>query len=182
MDGGGSSIRRVAASRGFNRPGATGTKGVALACAIAQSGQTRQSGECAGPWSGRPPESSSPWHSASAPAKVVSGSSRGTVAPAPSCAISASSTANRPDRWNRGRVIIRRITADDGGMESPAFRLLRRAIQVLLQPRHQFHQVAGPVTIVQLRHQDVVPSVFHRPGAARQREQIGPPGNTADGA
>ena len=54
--------------------------------------------------------------------------------------------------------------------------------QMLLQPRHQFHQIARTVPIVQLRPQNVVPAVLHRPGATRQSKQIRPPRNPPDGA
>ena len=46
---------------------------------------------------------------------------------------------------------------------------------VLLQPRHDLHEIAGLVPVVELRRQDAVPGVPAGPGRARQREEIGPP-------
>ena len=60
--------------------------------------------------------------------------------------------------------------------------LLSRRPEMLLEPRHQLHQVAGPEPVVELEYQDVVPGVLHRAGAARQRKQVGAAGNAAQRA
>ena len=56
------------------------------------------------------------------------------------------------------------------------------AFRVLLQPRHQLDQVAGPVPGIELEQQDVVPGILAGAGAARQGEQIGAVGDAAERA
>src|SRR5262245_28713308 len=49
---------------------------------------------------------------------------------------------------------------------------------MLVKPRHEFDEVARPVTIVELVHQDLVPGVTARAGRARQTENVGGTGDT----
>ena len=49
---------------------------------------------------------------------------------------------------------------------------------VLFKSRHDLNEVAGPVTIIQLPLQDVVPAVLTRSWAAWQREEIAPARHT----
>src|SRR6478672_10217913 len=54
--------------------------------------------------------------------------------------------------------------------------------QMLIEPRHGFNEVARPITIVELVHQDLVPSVAARARRARQTENIGRPGYAGGGS
>ncbi len=45
--------------------------------------------------------------------------------------------------------------------------------QVLVEARQDLDEVAGPVAVVELRRQDLVPGVAAGAGAARQREEVG---------
>jgi len=58
-----------------------------------------------------------------------------------------------------------------------ARRRLRRSFapQVFVQPGHDLDKVAGPVAIVELEGQDLVPGIAAGRGAARQGKEIGPP-------
>ncbi len=53
---------------------------------------------------------------------------------------------------------------------------------VLLQPRHQLDEVAGPVPAIELPQQNIVPGFLHRTRTARQGEQVGAAGNAAERA
>src|SRR3546814_3890167 len=57
-----------------------------------------------------------------------------------------------------------------------------RRLQVLLQARHQLHQVARPQARIELELQDVLPAVPAGRGRAGQREEVGAAGDAADGA
>jgi hypothetical protein len=97
VEGGGSSARRTPSTEGGVSLGVVDTSTSWCECSVAHSGQSGQSAGWAGPSAGGVP-SSSVWQRTPA---ATTGSVRGTVAPTPSWAISASSTANSPDKGNR---------------------------------------------------------------------------------
>src|SRR5882672_6392076 len=58
---------------------------------------------------------------------------------------------------------------------------LRTGLQMLLQPRHQLDQVAGPEAAVELPFENIVPAVAAGAGRAGQGEEIGAAGDPAGG-
>src|ERR1700760_4771156 len=112
----------------------------------------------------------------------------GTLAPKPSCAAKASNTASNPGRVNRRFMMACLCISDSTKAKRAPFRGLAPAqpllscLEVFLQPRHQLHEVARTMAAVELPHQNVVPAVLDRTGAARQGEQIGAPRNRAQRA
>src|SRR5262249_52702270 len=54
--------------------------------------------------------------------------------------------------------------------------------QVIVKPRHDLDEIAGPVAVVELMHQDLVPGVAAGTGRAWQAEHIGAAGNARSGA
>src|SRR5262249_12627690 len=54
--------------------------------------------------------------------------------------------------------------------------------QVLVEPWHDLDEVARPVTVVELMHQDLVPGVLAGAGRTRQAEDIGRIGEAGGGA
>ena len=49
--------------------------------------------------------------------------------------------------------------------------------QMLVEPRHDLDEVAGPVAVVELVHEDLVPGIAAGAGRARQAEDIGRAGD-----
>ncbi len=60
--------------------------------------------------------------------------------------------------------------------------LLSRRFQMLLQPRHQLHQIAWSMPHIELPEQNIVPAVLDSARAAGKREQIGSARHAADRA
>src|SRR5690625_1328394 len=48
---------------------------------------------------------------------------------------------------------------------------------MLLQTGHEFHEIAGPVAVVELPAENILPAILAGPGGARERKEIGPPGH-----
>src|SRR5580704_14039918 len=57
-----------------------------------------------------------------------------------------------------------------------------RAAQVLVEPRHDLDEIARPVTVIELVHQNLVPGVLAGAGRTRQAEDIGRAGDAGGGA
>ena len=67
-----------------------------------------------------------------------------------------------------------KVGKGSGGLAAAAFQMLGKA-------RHDFHEIAWHVPVVELVFQDTVPGIAAGAGAARQREQIRAPGNATRG-
>src|SRR5579872_465141 len=57
-----------------------------------------------------------------------------------------------------------------------------RPAQVLVEPRHDLDEIAGPVAVVELVHENFVPGVLAGAGRTRQAENIGRIGDAGGGA
>src|SRR3984893_10732486 len=57
-----------------------------------------------------------------------------------------------------------------------------RPAQVLVEPRHDLDEIARPVAVIELVHQNLVPGVLAGAGRARQAEDIGRAGDAGRGA
>jgi hypothetical protein len=104
--GGGSSVLTTTLATGGSGVALTDARIADVACRAIQSGQIGQSDSWDGAGDGTSRVSLAAWQSVA----PEIGSIRGTLAPAPSCTISASSTANRPDKGWRRIHIAKRIT------------------------------------------------------------------------
>src|SRR5258708_17697014 len=56
------------------------------------------------------------------------------------------------------------------------------AAQMLIEPRHDLDEIAWPVTIIELVHQNVVPGVAAGARRARQAKDVGRAGDARNGA
>lgn len=60
-------------------------------------------------------------------------------------------------------------------------RVLFGSRNVFLKPRHEFDQIAGPVTVIQLPAQDVLPPILACARRAWKGKEVGAPGHAAQG-
>src|SRR5215472_17486996 len=69
---------------------------------------------------------------------------------------------------------------DGAELKGCAFRLV--AAQMFVKSRHDLDEVAGPVAVVELVHQDFVPGIAAGAGGARQAKNVSAVGKPGGGA